>query len=189
MDDLLRITLQSASESLEQKATLRARLLGSVAATDPDDELSTLMSKAGDPLAAYNLFLAHSKKVKETVSERNDSYQAAVVRIQEPILRRKLGEFKVYHDALTRAYDDTAAVAALAETKLDHTDLSATALHIMQWIKAYRDAFPKRSAKNSKGAGQPRGRRPRSRQEPTARGRSASAEPRTPKAPRAPLKK
>ena len=60
MDDLL-LTLRSAS--LEQKATLRARLLGSVAATDPDDELSTLMSKAGDPLAAYNLFLAHSKKV------------------------------------------------------------------------------------------------------------------------------
>ena len=125
-------------------------------------ELHALLDRAPSGLAAYLLFLKEAKDLKLSLVDRAALFSKTLSLVGQAARRTQLSELQVYHAQLTAAYTDPVALACLNEPSVTHDHKSVTAVEVLQWIKAYKDARPRGKAPKNAGGGHP-GRRPRPR--------------------------
>ena len=125
-------------------------------------ELHALMDRAHSGLAAYLLFLKEAKELKLSLTDRSALFSKTLSLVPRAQRRTELSELQVYHAQLAAAYTDPVALACLNEPSVTHHHKSVTAVEVLQWIKAYKDARPRGKAPKNAGGGHP-GRRTRPR--------------------------
>ena len=137
-------------------------LIAPTPAVAASTELYALLDRAPTGLAAYLLFLKEAKDLKLSIADRSALFSKTLSLVGQPHRRTSLSEFQVYHAQVTAAYTDPVALACLNEPSVTHDHKSVTAVEVLQWIKAYKDARPRSNALKNAGGGHP-GRRPRIR--------------------------
>ena len=125
-------------------------------------ELHALLDRAPTGLAAYLLFLKEAKDLKLSLTDRAALFSKTLSLVEQAHRRTNLSELQVYHAQLAAAYTDPVALACLNEPSLDHNHRSVTAVEVLTWIKAYKDARPRSKGPKNAGGGHT-GRRPRPR--------------------------
>ena len=132
------------------------------------------MDRALNDLTAYRLFLKEAKELKLSVADRSALFTKTLssIKLKDHRLAIGLSALQIYHAQLGSTYTDEVDLACLNETSLSHTFKSVSAVEILQWVKAYKDARPR--AKNRAGGRQDR-RNPRPHR--TSRSTSATRRP------------
>ena len=125
-------------------------------------ELHALLDRAPTGMAAYLLFLKEAKDLKLSLVDRAALFSKTLSLVEQAHRRTNLSELQVYHAQLTAAYTDPVALACLNEPSVTHDHRSVTAVEVLTWIKAYKDARPRSKAPKNAGGGHS-GRRPRPR--------------------------
>ena len=125
-------------------------------------ELHALLDRAPSGLAAYLLFVKEAKELKLSLVDRAALFSKTLSLVGQAARRTQLSELQVYHAQLAAAYTDPVALACLNEPSVTHAHKSVTAVEVLQWIKAYKDARPRGKAPKNAGGGHP-GRRTRPR--------------------------
>ena len=138
------------------------RLVAPLQVAPASTELHALMDRAPSGLVAYLLFLKEAKDLKLSLVDRAALFSKTLSLVGQAHRRTHLSELQVYHAQLAAAYTDPVALACLNEPSVTHDHRSVTAVEVLQWIKAYKDARPRGKAPKNVGGG-PHGRRPRIR--------------------------
>ena len=135
--------------------TVLRNLVAPPRAPPASTELHALMDRAASGLAAYLLFLKEAKDLKLSLIDRAALFSKTLSLIEHAARRTQLSELQVYHAQLAAAYTDPVALACLNEPSVTHAHKSVTAVEVLTWIKAYKDARPRTKAPKNAGGGHP----------------------------------